>query len=78
MNVEYNLKGLNEFIKEIQSKPKKVQSMVDKELNRSSLRVETRAREYAPFDTGFMSLNIYSLKTGFLSYEVVSPAEYSV
>lgn len=78
MNVEYNLKGLNKFIKQIDNQTPRVQGMVDKELNRSSLRVETRAKEYAAWDTGFMSLNIYSVKLGILNYEVISPAEYSI
>lgn len=77
MKVEYDLKGLDKFLKQVSKKSAYVQKAVDRELNRSSLRVETRAKEYAAWDTGWMSTNIYSLKRGNLTYQVISPVMYS-
>lgn len=76
--VTYHVKGLNEFMDELSRKPKTVKQSVAKELNRSSLRVEAFAKELAPFDTGWLSMNIYSHKIAELGYEVISPVNYSV
>ena len=78
MKVKYDVKGLNQFVNQVKQKPVKVKRAVDKELNRSALRVERKAKIYAAWDTGFMSNNIYSGSTGVLLYEVVSPANYSI
>jgi len=78
MKVNYNLKGLRQFTIQVKKKPTEVQRTVNSELNRSSLRVERRAKKYAPWDTGWMSNNIYSMGTGILQYAVVSPVHYSI
>lgn len=78
MSGYYKIKGLNKFVRNVQQKPKKAQEAVDKELNRSSLRVEMKAKKYAAWDTGFMSSSIYSFKLGLMMYEVTSPANYSI
>lgn len=76
--VVYQVKGLDKFLSNLDKKPKKLQQSVAKELNRSSLRVEGRAKEMAPWDTGWLAMNIYSHKVDTLTYEVISPVEYSV
>lgn len=78
MRVQYKVKGLNQFINQVRRHPQQVQTAVDSELNRSSLRVEKRAKEYAPWDTGWMSNNIYSHQLKLMQYEVISPVEYSI
>lgn len=76
--VTYHVKGLDSFLGNIGKKPQVVQQSVAKELNRSSLRVEGRAKEMAPWDTGWLSMNIYSYKVDELTFEVISPVEYSI
>lgn len=78
MSIVYHVEGLDDFLKELDKKPKEVEASVDKELNRSSLRVELEAKEMAPFDTGWLLMNIHSYKEGHLSYFVVSPVHYSI
>jgi len=78
MRVNYRMKGLNKFLRQVRKKPKQVETQVDQELARSSLRVERGSKMLAPWDTGWMSTNIYANKEGNLSYQVVSPAEYSI
>lgn len=70
--------GLNAFIKNVNKKPKEVQRAVGQEINRSSLRVEKRAKQIAAWDTGWMSNTIYSGMVSLIKAEIVSPAEYSV
>jgi hypothetical protein len=72
------MKGLNKFLRQVRKKPKQVETQVDQELARSSLRVERGSKMLAPWDTGWMSNNIYSDKEGKLRFRVVSPANYSV
>lgn len=78
MKVKYNVKGLSKFTRNVMKKPAQLQQAVDSELNRSSLRVERRAKKYAPWDSGWMSNNIYSINAGLLLYEVISPVHYSI
>lgn len=78
MSISYKVRGLNKFLKQVAEKPKQAQEAVDRELNRSSLRVELKAKNYAPWDTGWLSDNIYGVKAGTLLYQVVSPVGYSV
>ena len=78
MKVNYKMKGLNKFLRQVKKKPKQLETQIDQELGRSSLRVERNAKTIAPWDTGWMSNNIYSDKEGLLRYRVVSPAHYSI
>jgi len=78
MRVNYRMKGLNKFLRQVRKKPKQVETQVDQELARSSLRVERDSKMLAPWDTGWMSNNIYSDKEGNLRFRVVSPAHYSI
>lgn len=78
MSLTYRVKGLDKFLRETQRKGRQAPIAVDRELNRSSLRVERLAKLYAPWDTGWLSENIYSSKASRLGYKVISPAEYSV
>ena len=70
--------GLNAFANAVRNKPKAVQVAVDKEIKLSSLRVEKKAKELAPFDTGWLSNNIYANVVAQGKAEVVSPVEYSI
>lgn len=78
MRVKYDVKGLDKFIRNVQRKPAEMQQAVDAELNRSALRVEMRAKKYAPWDTGWLSNTIYSGMMQFLLYEIVAPADYAI
>lgn len=78
MKATYNVKGLNKFIRSVKHKPAEVKRAVDRELNLSALRVERKAKINAPWDTGWMSNNIYSIKVGDLSWQIISPVYYSI
>lgn len=78
MSLTYRVKGLDKFLREVQKKGRQAPVAVDRELNRSSLRVERLAKLYAPWDTGWMSENIYSMQAKFMGYKVISPAYYSI
>lgn len=78
MSATFKVTGLNKFVRSVSQKPVQVQKAVDQELNRSSLRVERRAKKYAAWDTGWMSNTIYSSFVSTLLYEIVSPADYSI
>ncbi|MGY0837150.1 HK97-gp10 family putative phage morphogenesis protein [Aerococcus urinaeequi] len=78
MSITYKVKGLDKFLRTVKQKGKNAEVMVDRELNRSALRIERKAKYYSPWDTGFMSMSIFSHKVGNLQWEVSSPAEYSI
>lgn len=78
MSFSYKVKGLDKFIRRVQSKPKQAQRAVSAELNRSALRVERKAKIKAAVDTGFMRNGIFVARVGMLRYKVTSPAGYSV
>lgn len=78
MRLTYRMKGMSKFMRQVRKKPQRLKIAVDQEMSRSSLRVEREAKMLAPWDTGWMSTNIYSNKMADLMYEVVSPAEYSI
>lgn len=78
MRVTYRVKGLRPFINKVRRMPKQAQRAVDKELSRSALRVELRAKELAPWDTGWLSLSIYSAQYRFMVWSVISPVDYSI
>ena len=78
MSLNYKVKGLDRYIRTVDHKGKKAKYAVDKVLNRSSLRVERLAKLYAPWDTGWLSENIYSMQEKMLGYKVISPVFYSI
>ena len=70
--------GLNQYIKAVQKKPAQVEQAVDREIKLSSLRIEKKSKQQSPFDTGWLSNNIYANVVRSMAAEVVSPAEYSI
>lgn len=72
------IKGLKEFLREVSKKPPTVEEAIDKEIKLSALRVERRSKKIAPWDTGWLSNNIYANSVGFMQAEVISPVEYSI
>lgn len=78
MSLTYRVKGLDKFSRETHRKGRQAPIAVDRELNRSSLRVERLAKLYAPWDTGWLSENIYSMQEKMLGYKVISPVFYSI
>ena len=62
MSLSYKVKGLDKFIRSAENKGRRASS----------------AKKGAPWDTGWLSENIYSSKASRLGYKVISPAEYSV
>lgn len=74
----YKVKGLDRFLNNVKKKPAEARIAVDGVLNRSSLRVEKKARSYAPVDTGWLSETIYSAKNGPLYYVIKAPVHYAI
>lgn len=78
MSKSVRIVGLNAFVKQLNNQSNQVDQAVSQEINRSSLRTEKRAKQLAPWDTGWMSNSIYSWMTQVLRAEVISPADYSI
>lgn len=78
MRFTVKMKGVNRFIRDVKQQTPKMQKAVSQELNRSSLRVERTAKKIAPYDTGWMTNNIYSIMISPLLFEIRSPTEYSL
>lgn len=78
MSKSVKIQGLKEFMREVSRKGPALDQAIDKEIKLSALRVERRAKKLAPWDTGWMSNNIYANDIGFLQAEVISPVEYSI
>lgn len=78
MSLYYRVKGLDRFLRQVADKPREAREAVDRELAKSTLRIELKAKTNAPWDTGWLSGNIYSDKVGNLRFQVVSPVNYSV
>ena len=70
--------GLNQYIKAVQKKPAQVEQAVDREIKLSSLRIEKKSKQQSPFDTGWLSNNIYANVVRSMVSEVISPVEYSI
>lgn len=70
--------GLNQYIKAVQKKPAQVEQAVDREIKLSGLRIEKKSKQQSPFDTGWLSNNIYANVVRSMVAEVVSPVEYSI
>lgn len=66
------------FYRNLENQTRDVKNKVSQETNRASLRVERRAKKYAPWDTGYMSMTIYSYMENTLSAVIISPAYYSI
>ena len=70
--------GADALINKFKSQPAIIQREADAIVQNTALRVETRAKEAAPVDTGYLKQHIQAEKTGMLSAEVDSTANYSI
>lgn len=70
--------GMDDLIRRIERQPVEIKQEADNILKNTSLRVEKRAKYYAPYDTGYLEQNIMAEPQGNLAYTVTSKAEYSV
>lgn len=78
MSKSVRIKGMRQFIRNVQRKAPQLEKAIDQEIKLSGLRVERTSKKMAPWDTGWMSNNIYASVVGLMQAEVVSPAEYSI
>lgn len=78
MSKSVRIKGMKQFVRNVQRKAPQLEKAIDQEIKLSSLRVEKRSKKMAPWDTGWLSNNIYANYIGFLQAEVISPVEYSI
>lgn len=70
--------GLDDLLKRIEAQPAKVKSEAGDIIQNTALRVEKRAKASAPEDTGYLKQHITAEKTGELTADVTSLAEYSI
>ncbi|EPH98184.1 phage protein, HK97 gp10 family [Enterococcus faecalis 13-SD-W-01] len=70
--------GVDKFTRGITQQSVKMEKAVSQEVQRSILRVEKKAKQLAPWDSGFLSNSIYSMMTSVLIGEIKSPADYSI
>lgn len=70
--------GADDLIKKFNRQPSIIQREAGDIILNTANRVEKRAKSYAPVDTGYLKQHIASEKTGMLSADVASSAEYSV
>lgn len=66
------------FYRNLERQTRDIRDKVSQETNRASLRIERRAKEYAAWDTGYMSMTIYSYMENTLRAVIISPAYYSI
>ncbi|MGM0206438.1 hypothetical protein IGI96_000907 [Enterococcus sp. DIV0421] len=78
MSRSVKIQGLKKFMREVSRKGPALDQAIDKEIKLSALRVERRAKKLAPWDTGWLSNNIYASVVGLMQAEVISPVEYSI
>lgn len=78
MSKSVKIKGMKQFIRNVQRKAPQLEKAIDQEIKLSSLRVEKGSKKLAPWDTGWMSNNIYASVIGLMQAEVISPANYSI
>ncbi|MDT2600992.1 HK97 gp10 family phage protein [Enterococcus hulanensis] len=78
MSKTVKIVGLDKFTRNVLQQKGKMEQAIHQEVVRSGMRVEKRAKQLAPFDTGWLSNTIYSFESGRLRTNVVSPAEYSI
>lgn len=78
MSKNVRITGLKEFTNAVVRKGPVVDKELDKEIKLSALRVEKNGKQRAPWDTGWLSNNIYANYIGLLQAEVISPANYSI
>lgn len=78
MSKTVKIVGLDKFTRGVLQQKGKMEQATHQEVVRSGMRIEKRAKQLAPFDTGWMSDNIYFYELGRLRATVVSPAAYSI
>lgn len=70
--------GADKLISGFQKQPAIIQREADDIVFNTALRIETRAKSIAPVDTGYLKQHIKAEKTGMLSADVDSSANYSI
>lgn len=78
MKITYKVKGLDQFNRIIKNKPKEVEEAVAKVTNRFAFRIEMTARDTAPYDTGWLSENIYSEMVTNVRYRIIAATDYAI
>lgn len=76
MNIKFE--GADELIQKFRDNPSKLNSQAGRIINTTALRVEKKAVELAPVDTGYLKQHIKADTDGRLGAEIVSSANYSI
>lgn len=78
MKITYKVKGLDNFTRIAKNKPKEARKAVAQVTNRFAFKIEMTARDTAPFDTGWLSENIYSEMVTDVRYRIIAATEYAI
>lgn len=78
IKVDLKWDGMDKLINRIEKQPAAIQKEAGGIIQNTALRVEKRAKEMAPRDTGYLLNHIKAEKTDELGADVVSQAEYSI
>lgn len=78
MSIRFTVRGVNQMVNLAKMKGRQAQQATDRELERSSIRIERGAKNRAPVDTGQLKKTIFQGKAGSLTYKVVAPVHYAV
>lgn len=70
--------GADKLIEQFRANPSKLNSQAGSIINQTALRVEKKAADLAPVDTGYMKQHIQADTDGRLGAKVVASADYSV
>lgn len=76
-NFSFEVKGLNRLIKRFDNAPDYLVKELGAELSYSADEVAANAADAAPKDDGYLWKEIHSKKIGPITYEIISPVEYS-
>ncbi|MGT2895907.1 HK97-gp10 family putative phage morphogenesis protein [Streptococcus entericus] len=78
MSIKFKVKGVDRLVRQMAYKSKQAQVATEKELERSSLRIERSAKVNAPVKKGVLRNTIFSIKAGKLTYKVTAPQHYAI
>lgn len=78
MSISFKVKGIDRMTRQLALKGKQATVATERELQRSSLRIERMAKVKAPVDTGALKNTIFQAKAGSLTYKVTAPQHYAI
>jgi HK97 gp10 family phage protein len=75
--LEITVGGNAALVERLRNAPRKIRKIANEEVERTALRIHTRAKRLAPVDTGYLRNSISNKSVGFMQQEVQARAEYA-